>query len=369
MAASRPLYVTRPALPPLDELQPLLEDIWQSRILSNDGPYHEQLEQALARYLGVEYVSLVANATLGLIMAQRQGNLAGEVLTTPFSFVGTTHAIQLAGLTPVFVDIDPVSLNLDPARIEAAMTPHTQAIMPVHIFGRACDTTAINTLAQQHKLRVIYDAAHAFGVNDSGGSLLRHGDLSVVSFHATKVFNTFEGGVIISANAETKAEIDLLRNFGIVDELTVASIGMNAKMNEFCAALGVVQLRHIDRLIARRGEADLRYRQMLNDVKGVRCLSVPTGQSLNYYNFPILVEPDAPFSRDELYERLRAEGVYARRYFYPLISDLPMYRDLPSAKPANLPVAQAVAKQILCLPLFPDLLADEQQRIVELIAG
>jgi len=175
--------------------------------------------------------------------------------------------------------------------------------------------------------------------------------------------------VIISANAETKAEIDLLRNFGIVDELTVASIGMNAKMNEFCAALGIVQLRHIDRLIARRGEADLRYRQMLNDVKGVRCLSVPTGQSLNYYNFPILVEPDAPFSRDELYERLRAEGVYARRYFYPLISDLPMYRDLPSAKPANLPVAQAVAKQILCLPLFPDLLADEQQRIVELIAG
>jgi len=240
--------------------------------------------------------------------------------------------------------------------------------MPFPIFCLACDTTAINSVAQKHQLRVIYDAAHAFGIQDSGGSLLRHGDMSVVSFHATKVFNTFEGGAIISANAETKAEVDLLRNFGIVDELTVASVGMNAKMNEFCAALGVVQLRHIDSLIARRGEADLRYRHLLEGVPGVRCLEAPANQSLNYYNFPLLVEADAPFTRDELYERLRAKGIYARRYFYPLISDLPIYRNLPSARAANLPVAQAVAKQVLCLPLFPDLLPDEQQRIVELIA-
>ena len=367
MADRRPLYVTRPALPPLQELLPMLEDIWHSRIVSNDGPYHQRLEQALSEYLGVEHLCLVANATLGLILALRHCRLEGEVITTPFTFVGTTHALTLAGLEPVFVDIDPHTLNLDSAKIEAAVTPRTRAIMPVHVFGRGCDTTAIAALAQKHKLRVIYDAAHAFGVRDEGGSLLRHGDMSVLSFHATKVFNTFEGGAVICPDAGTKTEISRLRNFGIVDEVTVTTVGMNAKMHEFSAALGLLQLRYIDDCIARRGAADNRYRQMLAGVPGIRCLTEPDKQTLNFYNFPLLVESDASFSRDELYQRLQSHGVYARRYFYPLISDLPMYRHYPSARTGNLPVARDIASRILCLPLFPDLTTEEQQRIVDII--
>lgn len=369
MSDGRPLYVTRPALPPLQELMPLLEDIWQSHILSNDGPYHQQFEKALSDYLGVEHLSLVSNATLGLQLALRQSKLQGEVITTPFSFVATSHVLALAGLKPVFADIDPVSLNLDPAAVEAALTPQTRAIMPVHIFGRGCDTSAFGALASRHNLRVIYDAAQAFGVRDNDGSLLRHGDMSVLSFHATKVFNTFEGGAVICKDAATKAAIDDLRNFGIIDEVTVTDIGMNAKMNEFSAALGIVQLRHIDDYIAQRGAADSRYRELLAEVSTVRCLPKMPHQQSNYYSFPILVEPDAGFSRDELYDQLRAQGIYARRYFYPLISDLPMYRDLPSAQAAKLPVAQDISQRILCLPMFPDLSAEEQQRIVHEIAG
>lgn len=369
MPDDRPLYVTRPALPPLAEVLPLLEDIWHSHVLSNDGPYHLQFENALGRYLGTDHVSLVTNATLGLQLALRQARLKGSVVTTPFSFVATSHALALAGLEPVFADIDPITLNLDPAAVEAAVTPETSAVLPVHIFGRGCDTSAFAALADRHNLKLIYDAAQAFGVGDPAGSLLRHGDMSVLSFHATKVFNTFEGGAVICKDAATKKAVDDLRNFGIIDEVTVTSVGMNAKMNEFCAALGLIQLQHIDDCIARRGAADARYRELLDDVTEVRCLPVMANQRPNYYSFPILIEPDAGFTRDELYERLRAHNIFARRYFYPLISDLPMYRHLPSAQAENLPIAQDIAQRILCLPLFPDLRAEEQLRIVETIAN
>ena len=369
MADGRPLYVTRPSLPPLQDFLPLLEDIWSSRIVSNDGPYHRRFETALGHYLGVEHLCLVANATLGLLLALKQCKLQGEVITTPFSFVGTSHAVALAGLEPVFVDIDAQSLNLDPAAVAAAITPQTCAIMPVHVFGRACDTLAIDALARDHSLRVIYDAAHAFGIQDAGGSILRHGDMSVLSFHATKVFNTFEGGAVVCGDIKMKQGIDQMRNFGIVDEVTITSVGMNAKMNEFSAALGLLQLQHIDDCIARRGAADARYRRLLADVPGVSCLQSPTDQSLNHYNFPLLVTTNAGYSRDQLYERLRGHGIYARRYFYPLISDLPMYSQLPSATATKLPIAHDIAQRVLCLPLFPDLQADEQERIVSIIAG
>ena len=369
MAPVRPVFVTRPSLPPLDELLPLLEDIWDRRVLTNDGTYHRVLEMELGRYLGVEYLCLVQNATLGLLLALRQLKLCGEVITTPFTFVGTAHAIVLAGLEPVFVDIDRDSLNLDPALIEAAITPRTAAIMPVHVFGRSCDTAAIDGIARRHKLRVIYDSAHAFGIRDSGGSVLRHGDMSVLSFHATKVFNTFEGGAIVCADATMKAEIDLMRNFGIVDEVSVSGVGLNAKLNEFSAALGVVKLRHIDDYIARRGVADALYRELLQGFPGISCLPSPSGQTLNYYNFPVLIDGGVMADREAVYNRLRSHGIHSRRYFYPLVSDLSAYRHLESARPARLPVAHRIAQRILCLPLFPDITAAEQQRIVEIIAG
>lgn len=369
VADTRPLYVTRPDLPPLEELLPLLEDMWQSRILSNEGRYHDEFERALGDYLGVEYVSLVTNATSGLLLALMQSKLQGKVITTPFSFVGTSHVLQLAGLEPVFADIDPVTLNLDPAAAAEAVTPDTSAILPAHIFGRACATGNLGRVAEQHDLRLIYDAAHAFGVDDQEGSILRHGDMSVLSFHATKVFNTFEGGAVISRDAATKADIDELRNFGIVDEITVSRVGMNAKMNEFCAAVGLLQLQYIDAAIARRSTAAALYRELLADIPGISCLPELMQQTRNHYSFPVLIDPQAGCSRDEVYNHLQANGVHARRYFYPLISDLPMYSHLPSAQPGNLPVAQNIARQILCLPLFPDLTPEEQQHIADLIAN
>ncbi|NND55145.1 MAG: DegT/DnrJ/EryC1/StrS family aminotransferase [Gammaproteobacteria bacterium] len=368
MADGRPLYVARPDLPPLQDLLPALEELWQSRILSNEGRYHDEFEAALASYLGVDHVSLVTNATSGLLLALLQAGLTGQVITTPFSFVGTSHALRLAGLEPVFADIDPISLNLNPESAAEAVTSATSALLPVHIFGRACDTAALDNLAEQHDLKLIYDAAHAFAVNDKGGSVLRHGDMSVLSFHATKVFNTFEGGAVISNNAMTKAAVDELRNFGIIDEVTVSRVGMNAKMNEFCAAVGLLQLVHIDDNIAKRGIVDARYRELLANIEGVSCLPAMSAQTQNHYSFPVLVDAGARYSRDELYNKLQKQGVHARRYFYPLISALPMYRHLPSARPENLPVAHDIAARILCLPMFPDLTADEQERVAGIIA-
>lgn len=364
----RPIPVTQPSLPPLEEFLPYLEEIWESKRLTNNGPMHQRLEAALCEWLGVPEIALFNNGTIALLTALQALRITGEVITTPFSFVATSHALTWNGLTPVFVDIDPETFNMDPARIEAAITPRTTAILPVHCYGRPCDTAAIQAIAETYNLRVIYDAAHAFGVRDAGGSILRHGDLSALSFHATKVFNTFEGGALVCPDARSKQHIANLKNFGIVNETTVVAAGINGKMSEINAAFGLLQLRHIDAALARRRELDRLYREALAHVPGIRLpLPLDEGVTANYAYFPILVEEDYPLSRDGLYERLRAENILARRYFYPLISRHPMYRDLPSAQPENLPVASAVAERILCLPMFADLPHHRAKNIISII--
>ena len=363
------IYVTQPSLPPLEEFIPYLREIWDSRILTNGGAFHQKLEQALCEYLGVEHIALFTNCTIGLITALQALRVTGEVITTPYSFVATAHSLLWNGIKPVFADIDPHTLNLDPSRIEAAITPQTTAIMPVHCYGHPCDVDAIQKIADNYNLKVIYDAAHAFGVKCHCGSVLTHGDLSVLSFHATKVFNTFEGGAIICPDAKTKARIDQLKNFGHAGEVNVVAPGINGKMSEFNAALGLLQLKHIDEALARRKVIDLAYRERLHDVKGIHCLGDAGEMQANYAYFPILVQPDYPLSRDELNQRLRDKGIFPRRYFYPLISEFPMYRGLPSAHRDNLPVASAAALQVLCLPIYPDLPLAAVDEIADLIAS
>ena len=361
--AEKPIYVTQPDLPPLEELRPYLERIWESRVLTNRGPFQCELEAELGRYLGVEHLSLFTNGTIALVAALQALRIAGEVITTPFSFVATAHALLWNGIRPVFVDIDPVTLNLDPRRIEEAITPRTSAILPVHCYGTPCAVDDIRAVADRRGLRVIYDAAHAFGVRDQGGSLVRHGDVSVLSFHATKVFNTFEGGAVVCRDAPTKLHVDQLKNFGFVNETTVVAAGINGKMNEFSSALGLVQLRHVNAAIARRREIDGLYRELLRDLPGITVLERPTRTELNFSYFPIFVDRTAAVGRDELYEELKRHGIHGRRYFYPLISEFPMYRDMASARSENLPVASAVAQQVLCLPIYPALADADVERV------
>ncbi|MFJ3058888.1 DegT/DnrJ/EryC1/StrS family aminotransferase [Herbaspirillum sp. NPDC087042] len=363
----KPVYVTRPFLPPLEEFNHYLEKIWHNQILTNGGPFHEELEQRLAQYLGVEHVSLFSNGTLALITALQALEIAGEVITTPYSFVATTHALHWNRLTPVFVDIEPDHLTLDPAKIEAAITEHTKAILPVHCYGYPCKVEAIQKIADKHGLKVIYDAAHAFGVRYRSQGLLAHGDLAVLSFHATKVFNTFEGGAIISRDAATKLKIDQLKNFGSIDETTIALPGINAKMSEVNAAMGLLQMQYLDSIFAERQRVDQRYRELLRDVAHVSCLLPPEQTQWNHAYFPILINPGFPIDRDELYQRMRASEVYARRYFYPLISEFPAYSHLPSAPGDNLPVATEMTRRILALPIYPSLTEEDQDRVVDII--
>ena len=363
------IYVTQPSLPPLEEFIPYLREIWDTKILTNGGPFHQKLELALCEYLGVEHIALFTNCTIGLITALQALRITGEVITTPYSFVATAHSLLWNGIKPVFADIDPHTLNLDPARIEAAITPQTTAIMPVHCYGHPCDVDAIQKIADNYNLKVIYDAAHAFGVKCHCGSVLAHGDLSVLSFHATKVFNTFEGGAIICPDAKTKARIDQLKNFGHAGEVNVVAPGINGKMSEFNAALGLLQLQHIDKALARRKVIDLAYRERLREVRGIHCLGDAGETQANYAYFPILVQPGYPLSRDALNQRLRDKGIFPRRYFYPLISEFPMYRGLPSAHRDNLPVASAAALQVLCLPIYPDLPLTAVEEITSIIAA
>lgn len=358
-------YVTQPYLPPLEEFVPYLQEIWNSRHLTNYGPFHQKLEAALGEYLGVQHISLFTNGTIALVTALQAMRITGEVITTPFSFVATSHALLWNGIKPVFADIAPDTLNLDPARIEAVITPQTTAIMPVHCFGHPCDVDAIQKIADTYNLKVIYDAAHAFGVRCGGASVLAHGDLSVLSFHATKVFNTFEGGAIVCPDAKTKTRIDQLKNFGFVSETNVVAPGINGKMSEFNAALGLLQLKYVDQAIAQRRDIDRAYRERLGRVKGIRCLADSGEELANYAYFPILVESSYPINRDQLYEGLKERGIHARRYFHPLISEFSMYRGLPSAHRDNLPVATMAAQQVLCLPIYPGLTAE----VVEDIAG
>jgi len=365
----KPIYVTQPFLPPLEEFIPSLQAIWDSKVLTNGGPFHQQLEKALCEYLGVEHLSLFTNATIALVTALQALEVEGEVITTPYSFVATAHSLLWNKLKPVFVDIEPDTLNLDPARIEAAITPQTTAILPVHCYGYPCDVTAIRKIAETHKLKVLYDAAHAFGVNFQGQSLLNQGDLSVLSFHATKVFNTFEGGAIISPDLATKQKIDRLKNFGYVNEVTVESAGLNGKMSEIHAAFGLLQLKHIDEARQQRRLVDAHYRRALAPVKGIKILPLIEGQETSYSYFPLRVRKDYPTSRDELYQKLKDAGIFSRRYFYPLISDLTPYRNMASSDPSLLPVARQAAEEILCLPIYPGLSAAQIEEIVQLISG
>lgn len=368
------ITVTEPHMPPLEEFVPYLEKIWRSRWLTNGGPMHQQFETALATHLGVTQLALFNNATNGLLTALQQvvearggAQPGAEVITTPYSFAATTHTIEWAGLKPVFVDIDSRTFNLDASLIEAAVSSRTVAILPVHCYGYPCDVERIAKLSSRHSLSVIYDAAHVFGVRLNGESVLKHGDLSVLSFHATKVFNTFEGGAIVCADPAVKRRIDQLKNFGIVNEDLIDAPGLNGKMNEVQAAFGLLQLQYVDAAIARRLQVDRMYREQLRDIPGIRVAQAPAGVEHNAAYFPVLIEPEYPLSRDELFRRLQERKILARRYFYPLLSGLPMYRELPSAAPSNLPHATRLAQQVLCLPIHTGLSDDQVTRVVDAI--
>jgi len=364
---TKKIFVTQPAMPPLDEFLPYLEKIWDSKWLTNGGQFHQQLEHELAEYLGVKHLALFANATLALVTALQALRISGEVITTPYSFVATAHSLLWNGIKPVFVDIDPETFNLDPKKIEAAITPQTTAIYPVHVYGTPCNVEEIQRIADTYGLKVIYDAAHAFGVQHKGTSVLNWGDLSILSFHATKVFNTFEGGAIICPDAKTKQRIDYLKNFGIADEVTVVGPGINGKMNEVQAAFGLLQLRHIDDFMARRARIASHYREKLASIRGITVPDVRTCGLQNNSYFPIFVEPEYPLTRDALYSQLQTVDVMTRRYFYPLISEFPMYRGLSSARADNLPTAHRIADRVLCLPIYPDLPLDDVDRISDLM--
>tara|TARA_B100000401_G_scaffold407745_1_gene324150 strand:+ start:3673 stop:4809 length:1137 start_codon:yes stop_codon:yes gene_type:complete len=363
---NRSIEVTRPYLPELEEFLPYLEKIWENKSLTNNGPFHTQLESALASYLDVPYVSLFSNGTLALVSALQALRISGEVITTPYSFVATSHSLLWNSIRPVFVDIEPHTLNINPEKIEAAITPQTTAILPVHCYGNPCSVGEIKRIADINNLKIIYDAAHAFGVKDKTRSILNYGDISILSFHATKVFNTFEGGAIICHDRNMKRRIDNLKNFGFVDETTVEVAGINAKMSEFNAALGLLQLKHVDDAINKRKLIFEKYIDALSSIVGITYIPQIAAKS-NYSYFPILVNNSFALNRDNLYKKLKTNGINARRYFYPLITDFPMYREHASARKDNLPVANTSANNVLCLPIYPELEKEDQEHIINTI--
>ena len=368
MMSSESVRVTSPLLPAFDDFTELLRDIWDRKWITNNGEYHQQLEEALAAYLKVPFVSLFTNGTLPLITALQALKIKGEVITTPYSFVATTHAIWWNGCTPVFVDIDLKTGNIDPSKIEAAITPRTSAIMPVHVYGNPCDTKAIQDIADRHGLKVIYDAAHAFGVEKDGDSILKAGDMSTLSFHATKVFTTIEGGAMVMNDAETKKHIDYLKNFGFAGETEVVAPGINSKMDEVRAAFGLLNLRQVDAAIEARHRVATTYREALSGVEGIRFFEDMQGVRHNYSYFPIFVNAkEYGMSRDELYFKLQEQGIFGRRYFYPLISTFNMYRGLPSAAPENLPVAMRIADEVICLPIHHALSEEDVHKVISII--
>lgn len=362
------IAVTSPLLPDLGEYNELLQDIWQRKWITNNGEYHKKLEAALCENLKVPYISLFTNGTLPLITALQALRVTGEIITTPFSFVATTHSIWWNGLKPVFVDIDPSNCGMDPDKIEAAITPRTSAIMPVHCYGKPCDTKRIKEIADKYGLKVIYDAAHAFGVEVNSESILNEGDISTLSFHATKVYNTIEGGAMVMHDAETKKRIDYLKNFGFANETTVVAPGINSKMDEMRAAYGLLNLKQVDAAIDARRRVAVQYREGLKDVSGIRFFEDMPGVKHNYSYFPIFVnESEYGMSRDGLYELLKSHNILGKRYFYPLISTFSTYRGLPSAAPENLPVATRLADEVICLPMHHELVAEDVQRVIEII--
>ena len=346
-----------------------MKDIWDSKWLTNNGKYHQQFEKALAEYLGVPYISLFSNGTLALISALQVLNITGEVITTPYSFVATTHALWWNNIKPVFVDIEPEFCNIDPNKIEAAITPKTTAILAVHVYGNPCKMNEIQDIADRYGLKVIYDAAHAFGVKQKGQSILKFGDLSVLSFHATKVFNTIEGGAIVCHDEKTKKRIDYLKNFGFENEVSVVAPGINAKMNEIQAAYGLLQLKSVDQHILKRKGIAQSYKEGLKDVKGIRFIIEPEDLLYNYAYFPVFVDEEYGMSRDDLYEKLKLNNIFGRRYFYPLISQFPTYRGLDSAKSENLLCATKTSDSVLCLPIHSDITRDALNFIINLISN
>lgn len=362
------ITVTSPLLPDLEQFNELLKQIWDSHWITNNGSFHKKLEAALCEYLKVPYISLFTNGTLPLITALQALRITGEVITTPYSFVATTHALWWNGIKPVFVDIDPKTGNLDPNKIEAAITPKTTAIMPVHVYGNPCDVKAIKEIADKYGLKVIYDAAHAFGVEVDGENILNAGDLSTLSFHATKVYNTIEGGAMVMHDEQTKKRIDYLKNFGFAGETEVVAPGINSKMDEMRSAYGLLNLQQVDTAIEARHKVALRYREALKEVDGISFWEDIPGVRHNYAYFPIFVDAKKyGMTRDELYFKMKAQNVLGRRYFYPLISEFSTYRGLDSSNPDNLPVATKMANEVICLPMHHALSDEDIKRIVDCI--
>jgi len=358
------VFVTKPSLPPLDEFMPYLEKIWANHVLTNGGEFHQKLEQALCEYLGVKYISLFCNGTIALLTALQALNIKGEVITTPFSFVATAHSIMWNGMKPVFSDIESEYFNIDPLKIESLISDKTTAIMPVHVYGNPCDTDLIKNIAEKHNLKVIYDAAHAFGVTKNCESILNCGDLSVLSFHATKTYNTLEGGAIVCHDAEMKDHIDKLKNFGFAGETKVIETGINGKMNELQSAFGLLYLKYVDEYIEQRKQKASLYSKMLSQVSGIRILKEISDVKHNYSYYPVLIDEEVfGRSRDDVYESLKAKNIFCRRYFYPLITDFPMYKNDNTDQ--SLPIANKIASQVLCLPIYPELSDD----VIEMIAS
>ena len=366
MVSDKKIFVTQPSLPDLEEFLPYLKEIWKEKWLTNNGRFHQEFEKALAEYLGVEYVSLFCNGTSALQIGLQALRITGEVITTPFTFAATTHSIYWNACASVFCDIDPVTLNLNPEKVESLITPQTTAILPVHVFGNPCDVVKLKSIADSYGLKLFYDAAHAFGVEVDGTSILNYGDLSMLSFHATKIFNTFEGGALITNKKSLKKRIDFLKNFGFADEVTVVAPGVNGKMDEFHSALGLLQLKSIDKEINKAQKITQLYCNSLKGVPGITILPEMARVKYNYSYFPILIdEEEYGLSRDELYNILRNKGIFVRRYFYPLVSQFPSYRNLPSAQKEVLPVAEKISQQVLCLPLYAEL----EEKIIKQIVG
>lgn len=362
------ITVTSPLLPDLEEFHALLKEIWDSKWVTNNGSFHKQLEKELAEYLKVPYISLFTNGTLPLLTALQALRITGEVITTPYSFVATTHSIWWNGCKPVFVDVDPATGNMDPDKIEAAITNKTTAIMPVHVYGKPCDTKRIKEIADKYGLKVIYDAAHAFGVEVNGESVLTAGDMSTLSFHATKVYNTLEGGALVMHDAETKKRVDYLKNFGFAGETEVVAPGINSKVDEVRAAYGIINLRQVDTAIEARHQVAVKYRDALRTVEGITFMDDMPRVKHNYSYFPIFIDAEKyGMTRDELYEKMRCHNVLGRRYFYPLISTFSTYRGLESAAPKNLPNAHKMADSVICLPMHHELSAEDIHRVLELI--
>lgn len=364
------ITVTSPLLPSLEEFNGMLKQIWDSKWITNNGSFHKQLEEELAKYLKVPYISLFTNGTLPLLTALQALRITGEVITTPYSFVATTHSIWWNGCRPVFVDIEESTCGIDPEKIEAAITPKTTAIMPVHCYGKPVNMAAIQAIADKYGLKVIYDAAHAFGVEVNGESVLKYGDMSTLSFHATKVYNTLEGGALVMHDEQTKRRIDYLKNFGFAGEMEVVAPGINSKVDEVRAAYGLLNLKQVDDAIEARHRVAVRYREALRSVPGVRFFDDMPGVRHNYSYFPIFINAEEfGMTRDQLYFKMREAGVLGRRYFYPLISTFSTYRSLPSAASANLPVATRIANEVICLPMHHELTEEDMERILQCIAG